>query len=790
MHHVARILMVTLLFVIAVGTAVAQEFTPDADTLLLLHGNGNALGAQGESPLAATGVGATAGVFGQALDLPAGAQLSYAAAGNINAAAGTIEFWLQPHWNGNDAQAYVVLAWGTWNGLLVAKDGADNLRIILNRWVDERGAAFNVGAWAAGQWHHCAFTWDSTSVRLYTDGVLRAQEAVGLELPEVAGTQFQVSGEGGGETLNGALDEVRISGRVRSAAEIEAAYLAGLTSTHLSVAPRVTKPWVTWPVYATVTATTQFGDVTIPQAAAAWTTSDANVVSVEPGGVLRAVGAGAVTLTATYQGQAATCDLQVRAAALAPTHEALPADLTTPAAGALWEVPVLVIRYFPSADGVNLDTTIAPDYWWDNPQTLAQMNDSVLAMNRRAKFALEQGSRFRGYNNPAAQPSLGYRVVDQVTVYEQTPPGKILGHDGSDPVWEADWFAIFERLDVRHYVEDLGVKEIWVWTGGLGRWPSFVEGVCDVQDFRGGWESNMSSPLTGDISNSNRDPSDLPVYKDTYVVYGYNFRRSQAEAIHDHGHQLESQFAYVNDRQDGNADLFWKLWRGQDQDGNNVTGHCGDTHSPPNTLNGYDYENTDIVMSDIADWTADGSGVYSPVNVDTWGATAWPWPDGVADFSQRIETQWYMYWMMSMPGFDNGLAYGREAMANWWEFIGNWDAAIAAGHGLHGADSLAATPPATGGNAGPVIRLARANPAQDGTAFVVTSSGRGMLEVAVYDVGGRLVRTLYRGADKSGTASFAWDGRDALGRAVSAGTYLVLVRDAVGMATRKVSLVR
>lgn len=794
MHHVAKILMVTLLIVTAAGPAVAQEFTPDAHTLLLLHGNGNALGAQGESPLAATGVGTTGGVFGQAIDLPGSARLTYAAAGNLAMAAGSVEFWLKPYWNGNDGQTHIFLAWGTWGGLMLAKDGGDNLRIMVNRWADnglpERGAGVNVGEWSAGQWHHCAFTWDSAKARVYIDGVLRGEESVGFTPPAIGDAQFQVSGEGADYTADAAIDELRISDNVRSAAEIEASYLAGLTATELSVTPRVTKLWVTWPVYATLTAATQFGDVAIPQGAATWATSDANVVSVQSGGVLRAVGAGPVTLTATYQGHSATCDLQVRAPMLAPTHEALPADLTTPATDAIWQVPVLVIRYFPSTDGVNLDTAIAPDYWWDNPQTLAQMDESVLAMNRRAKFALEQGSRFRAYGNALARPSLGYRVVDQVTVYEQTPPGKIMGHDGSDPVWEADWFAIFDRLDVRHYVEDLGVREIWVWTGGLGRWPSFVEGVCDPQDFRGGWESNLSSPLTGDISNSNRDPSDLPVYDSTYVVYGYNFRRSQAEAIHDHGHQLESQFAYVNERQDGNADLFWKQWRGQDPDGNIVTGRCGDTHSPPNTLNGYDYENTDVVMSDIADWTVDGSGTFSPVNVDTWGTLSWPWPDGVSEFSQRVETQWYMYWMMSMPGFDNGLAYGRGAVTNWWEFIGNWDAAIAAGHGLHGTDSLADAPAPAGGAMGPTIRMLRANPAQGEAAFAVTSSGRGTLEVAVYDVGGRLVRTLYRGADKAGAASFAWDARDAAGRAVAAGTYLVLVRDASGTTARKVSIVR
>ena len=48
----------------------------------------------------------------------------------------------------------------------------------------------------------------------------------------------------------------------------------------------------------------------------------------------------------------------------------------------------------------------------------------------------------------------------------------------------------------------------------------------------------MSSPLTGDISNSNRDNTDLPIYNSTYTVYGQNFRRSHAEAVHNHGHQL------------------------------------------------------------------------------------------------------------------------------------------------------------------------------------------------------------------------------------------------------------
>ncbi len=795
MHPCARISVAALLLAIAVGPAIAQEFTPDTHTLLLLHGNGNLLGAAGESPTSASGVGYTGGVFGQAIDLPDGAQLLYAAADNLAMAAGTIEFWLKPHWAGNDGQTHLMLTWGTWGGLLLAKDGADNLRIMINRWSDhglpERGASCNVaGEWAAEQWHHCAFTWDSDVARVYIDGVLRGEEGVGYTPPAIGDAQFQIGGEGAGDTLEGAIDEWRISSVVRSAAEIEAAFLAGLAVTDLAAAPRTAKPWVAWPVYVTLTATTQVGEVEIPQSAAGWSTSDASVVSVQPGGDLRAEGAGTATLTATFRGQSATCELQVRAPVLAPTHEVLPVDLTTPATDAIWEVPVLVIRYFATADGVNLDTTISPDFWWLNPLTLAQLDADVLAMNRRAKFTLEQGSRFRAYNDPQARPSLGYRVVDQITVYEQTPPGKIVGYDQGDPLWEADWFTIFDRLDVLHYVEDLGVKEIWVWTGGLGRWPSFDPGLHDVADFRGGWESNMSSPLSGDISNSNRDPSDLPVYDKSYVVYGYNFRRSQAEAVHDHGHQLESQFAWVNERQDGNADLFWKQWRGQDQDGNKVTGRCGDTHSPPNTLADYDYENQTAVLSDIADWTVDGSGTFAPVNVDTWGSLVWPWPDGVMDFSQRVETQWYIYWMMSMPGHDNGLAYGSESLSNWWEFIGAWDQAVAAGHGLHGPDSMTSAPLSRDEAALPLIRALLANPSQGASLFEVTASGRGLLEVSVFDVRGHLVRQLHRGAGSPTPMLFAWDAHDEAGRAVAAGTYLVRVRDDARLATHKMVIVR
>ena len=67
----------------------------------------------------------------------------------------------------------------------------------------------------------------------------------------------------------------------------------------------------------------------------------------------------------------------------------------------------------------------------------------------------------------------------------------------------------------------------------------------------------MSSPATGDISNSDHDPTDLPVYSRSYMVYGQNIWRAEREAVHNHGHQLEAILTHADIRQDGIEDLFW-----------------------------------------------------------------------------------------------------------------------------------------------------------------------------------------------------------------------------------------
>ena len=150
-----------------------------------------------------------------------------------------------------------------------------------------------------------------------------------------------------------------------------------------------------------------------------------------------------------------------------PVYEPIDPYLATPAPGHLYEIPVVVMRFLPTADGENLDVSKAADYWDLGEISLEEVKTRIDVFDQRIKFMLEEGSRFRGYKDSSAPPSLGYRVVEYITIYEQTPPGPVIGHEKGYPIYAADFHQIFDRFNIEHYVNDLGVKEIWVWMGSV-----------------------------------------------------------------------------------------------------------------------------------------------------------------------------------------------------------------------------------------------------------------------------------------------------------------------------------
>ncbi|HKI83000.1 MAG TPA: FlgD immunoglobulin-like domain containing protein, partial [Candidatus Krumholzibacteria bacterium] len=65
------------------------------------------------------------------------------------------------------------------------------------------------------------------------------------------------------------------------------------------------------------------------------------------------------------------------------------------------------------------------------------------------------------------------------------------------------------------------------------------------------------------------------------------------------------------------------------------------------------------------------------------------------------------------------------------------------------------------------------------------------VHLAIYDLSGRLVRTLVGGTTKAaGTHRTAWNGQDGNGRTVASGVYLVALRDGVSEVTQKLTLLK
>ena len=290
-------------------------------------------------------------------------------------------------------------------------------------------------------------------------------------------------------------------------------------------------------------------------------------------------------------------------------------------------IPVLVVSYIPVKDG-QVDVTVTGDVGG----RLRTLREHIDTTTQQVIDALETGSRYHAYKDPAAQPSLHYPIVETLEFLEPVP----LYTKPSQRLPWTDYNAIMDRIHIHDWVER-GVKEVWLW--------SYSGGVV------GGWESNMAGPY-GDISNSDRDPTDLPVLSQTYTVYHYNYQRGPSEATEDHMHQIEAVLRHMDPH------LFWDRFVGKPGEG-----RCGWAHYPPNAERDYDWANLSYVWTDIEDWTPEGTGPKKRINCQRWNCDS---------------LTWFIFWMQNLPGADNGLTYRGRPLTNWWTFIGDFDGAMAA----------------------------------------------------------------------------------------------------------------
>lgn len=94
-----------------------------------------------------------------------------------------------------------------------------------------------------------------------------------------------------------------------------------------------------------------------------------------------------------------------------------------------------------------------------------------------------------------------------------------------------------------------------------------------------------------------------------------------------------------------------------------------------------------------------------------------------------------------------------------WGVVNNIDPTLAVGDHVPGG--------------GMRLELASANPASGTSRLVLAVPRGGPVRVVVYDLGGRVVRTLADGWQEAGALAVAWDGRDAAGTETPAGLYFI-----------------
>jgi hypothetical protein len=676
----------------------AQASDPDTTLLLHLNFDQNINGHSDETPTAFDNITYQEGIKNQAAFLGENSFIEYTAADNINPQTGTLEFWVKPSWDTETEDSYV-LEFGGCGGILIFRNFG-GFRTIFNRFacdgLPELGTDHNIQNWSPEQWYFVTVTWQEGLTQFYVNGELKASRSFDFELPLINNPTFRIGSAT--RTINAALDEFKIFGAPKTTEQIAATYLEGLSFESIQVKRKEITPQgdflvpfdtlrllESWWEKIYVEGQSVNGTVDIPFDALDWTLPDpdiAQLVQVNGESRIKAFQAGLTTVVGTTETDTVRFVLEVVPPVRPAEYETVDPYLADIQECALKEVPVVIIRYMPTLDGQHLDPANGGDINWAMP--LDQLRDRIHTFDRRVKFMLTEGSKYHGYQDPEAIPYLGYKVVDVINVYEPLPKGKATGNNTN--AYFPDYYQIVDRFNGAHYVNDLGVKEFWLWG-----WHN--DDIVPA-------ESNMSSPTSGDVSNSFRFQDDLPVYDQTYVLYNYNFGRSQNEAVHNHGHQIESQLGHVNLLQDNNLALFWGKFVGSkedpDLDCSDPTKGCSDTnpfrkgrvgwtHMPPNTTDHYDYYNQDLFLSDIEDWKPDETGEEKMVHANTWGSIEYNWPDdNLNDIPGRTEAQWYIYWMQNIPGFQNNIPHGEQYITNWWSFFADWDASIENELGLYG----------------------------------------------------------------------------------------------------------
>ncbi|MBS3167278.1 putative S-layer protein [Candidatus Woesearchaeota archaeon] len=193
----------------------------------------NSLTSDSGTPLSgfATITGYSDAQFAQAANLSVGSKLAYATANNLNESAGTIEFWFKPEFNKADGKNHIFFflegstpnTIGVSNSLVIFKDSLGRL-MFRNQGSPDYRTADTTDFTIDNSWHYLVATYDSSSMKLYYDGVKKVEWAQAPVLA-ITATKFMIGSDyNGANTADSLIDDFRISKRALTATEVSEIY--------------------------------------------------------------------------------------------------------------------------------------------------------------------------------------------------------------------------------------------------------------------------------------------------------------------------------------------------------------------------------------------------------------------------------------------------------------------------------------------------------------------------------------------------------------------------------------
>lgn len=312
-----------------------------------------------------------------------------------------------------------------------------------------------------------------------------------------------------------------------------------------------------------------------------------------------------------------------------------------------YQMNVLVIKYFPlTKDGKNIDIAVTGDVG----ESYEMIRQRTIDVTINLKNALERSTQYLGYKDSKTLPSLMYNIVD-TKEYTKAVPIK----PRRESIRYPDYYGIMVGHNICDYVDNRGVREVWLWAY---QGPNKSDG----QPSLGIFESKMSSPF-GDISNSGRY-NDMPVCKNTYRVYTFNYQRGTSEALESWGHQMEAELLSVD------GYIFRNLFQGPPYPQVlGANGRCGSVHNPPNATEEYDRDNSRPQNSDCLDWNPDNLGKLSSISCENWS------PGGCKNKgdSDNPHLNYQIWNWQNLPGAGNNKYFQGKKLRNLWDIHGDFD---------------------------------------------------------------------------------------------------------------------